>query len=56
MLIAAGTTDDVAGPVRPLADLVPSAQVLEIPGRDHMRSVGDRVFKEGTLAFLAVRP
>jgi pimeloyl-ACP methyl ester carboxylesterase len=56
VLIAAGTTDDVAGPVRPLADLVPGAQVLEIPGRDHMRSVGDRVFKEGTLAFLAARP
>jgi len=30
--------------------------VLEIPGRDHMRAVGDRVFKEGTLAFLARRP
>jgi pimeloyl-ACP methyl ester carboxylesterase len=56
VLIAAGTTDDVAGPVRPLAELVPGAQVLEIPGRDHMRSVGDRVFKEGTLAFLAARP
>jgi pimeloyl-ACP methyl ester carboxylesterase len=56
VLIAAGTADDVAGPVRPLADLIPAAQVLEIPGRDHMRSVGDRVFKEGTLAFLAGRP
>ena len=56
VLIAAGTTDDVAGPVRPLAELIPGAQVLEIPGRDHMRSVGDRAFKEGTLAFLAARP
>jgi pimeloyl-ACP methyl ester carboxylesterase len=55
VLIAAGTAD-VAGPVRPLADLIPGAQVLEIPGRDHMRAVGDRVFKEGTLAFLAARP
>jgi hypothetical protein len=54
--VAAGTTDDVAGPVRPLAELIPGAQVLEIPGRDHMRAVGDRVFKEGTLAFLAARP
>lgn len=56
VLVAAGTADDVAGPVRPLAELIPGAQVLEIPGRDHMRSVGDRVFKEGTLAFLAGRP
>jgi pimeloyl-ACP methyl ester carboxylesterase len=56
VLIAAGTTDDVAGPVRPLAELIPGAQALEIPGRDHMRAVGDRVFKEGTLAFLAARP
>jgi len=56
ILVAAGTTDDVAGPVRPLADIIPGAKVLEIPGRDHMRSVGDRVFKDGTLAFLAKRP
>jgi pimeloyl-ACP methyl ester carboxylesterase len=55
ILVAAGTTDDVAGPVRPLADMIPGAEVLEIPGRDHMRSVGDRVFKEGTLGFLAGR-
>jgi len=45
----------VAGPVRPLGELIPGAEVLEIPGRDHMRSVGDRVFKDGTLAFLAAR-
>jgi pimeloyl-ACP methyl ester carboxylesterase len=56
ILVAAGTADDVAGPVRPLADMIPGAQVLEIPGRDHMRSVGDRVFKDGTLGFLAARP
>ncbi len=56
VLAAAGTADEVAGPVRPLAELMPGAQVLEIPGRDHMRSVGDRVFKDGALAFLAARP
>jgi pimeloyl-ACP methyl ester carboxylesterase len=56
ILVAAGTADDVAGPVRPLADIIPGAKVLEIPRRDHMRSVGDRVFKDGTLAFLAARP
>jgi pimeloyl-ACP methyl ester carboxylesterase len=56
ILIAAGTADDVAGPARPLADIIPGAQVLDIPDRDHMRAVGDRVFKDGTLAFLAARP
>jgi hypothetical protein len=29
------------------------AEVLDIPDRDHMRAVGDRVYKEGVLAFLA---
>ena len=32
------------------------AQVLDIPERDHMRAVGDRVFKAGVLAFLERRP
>jgi pimeloyl-ACP methyl ester carboxylesterase len=56
ILVAAGTADDVAGPARPLADIIPGAQVLDIPDRDHMRAVGDRVFKDGTLAFLDARP
>jgi hypothetical protein len=52
ILIATGTADDVAGPARPLLEVIPGAQVLDIPGRDHMRAVGDRVFKDGALAFL----
>jgi pimeloyl-ACP methyl ester carboxylesterase len=56
ILVATGTADDVAGPARPLLELIPSAQVLDIPDRDHMRAVGDRVFKDGTLAFLDARP
>jgi pimeloyl-ACP methyl ester carboxylesterase len=56
VLIAVGTTDDVAGPAEPLAKAIPGAKVLEIPGRDHMRAVGDRVFKDGVLDFLAKRP
>jgi hypothetical protein len=30
--------------------------VLDIPRRDHMRAVGDKVYKEGVLSFLANRP
>jgi len=29
---------------------------LDIPGRDHNRAVGDKVYKAGVLEFLAVRP
>ncbi len=55
VLIATGTTDDIAGKGAPLAALIPGAQVLEIPGRDHMRSVGDPAFKQGVIDFLARR-
>jgi pimeloyl-ACP methyl ester carboxylesterase len=56
VLIAVGTRDEVAGPAAPLAALIPGAQVLDIPGRDHMLAVGDRVFKAGVLDLLASRP
>ena len=29
---------------------------LDIPDRDHMLAVGDKIFKQGVLAFLAERP
>jgi pimeloyl-ACP methyl ester carboxylesterase len=51
-LIAVGTKDSVAGSASELAALIPDAQVLDIPGRDHMLAVGDKVFKQGALAFL----
>ncbi len=56
VLVAVGTKDAVAGPAKPLVDAIPAAEALEIPGRDHMKAVGDRVFKEGVLAFLERRP
>jgi pimeloyl-ACP methyl ester carboxylesterase len=52
VLVAVGSTDDVAGSGAELAALIPGAQFLDIPGRDHMRSVGDRVYKDGMLQFL----
>ena len=51
-LVAVGTEDGVAGSGAELAALIPGAQVLDIPGRDHMRAVGDRVFKDEVLQFL----
>ncbi len=56
VLVAVGTKDDVAGSGEALAAVIPGAQALDIPGRDHMLAVGDRVFKDGVLDFLAKRP
>jgi pimeloyl-ACP methyl ester carboxylesterase len=56
VLIAVGTKDEVAGSAQELAALMPNARVLDIPNRDHMRAVGDRVFKDGVIEFLASVP
>jgi pimeloyl-ACP methyl ester carboxylesterase len=53
VLIAVGTKDDIAGSPQELATLIPHALALDIPGRDHMLAVGDRVFKKAALEFLA---
>src|SRR5205085_4568188 len=50
-LIAVGTNDPIAGSAQELAALLPNAVALDIPGRDHMLAVGDKVFKSGVLAF-----
>jgi pimeloyl-ACP methyl ester carboxylesterase len=55
-LIAVGTEDDVAGSAHELAAIIPGAQALEIPNRNHMLAVGDRAYKAGVLAFLERRP
>jgi len=55
-LVAVGSADEVAGSAQELAALLPAGEPLDIPGRDHMQAVGDKVFKGGVLAFLAVRP
>ena len=56
VLVAVGTRDEVAGSAAGLAALIPGAQVLDIPGRDHMLATGDKVFKAGVLDFLARGP
>jgi pimeloyl-ACP methyl ester carboxylesterase len=55
VLVAAGTKDDIAGSPAELAALFPHGQSLDIPGRDHMVAVGDRVFKAAVLEFLKGR-
>ena len=55
VLIVVGTNDKVAGSAQDLAALIPGAQALDIPDRDHMLAVGDKVFKMGVLDFLNQR-
>jgi pimeloyl-ACP methyl ester carboxylesterase len=52
VLIAVGTKDNVAGSAHELAAVMKNAQALDIPDRDHMLAVGDKVFKAGVLHFL----
>lgn len=53
VLVAVGETDVVGGSAEALAELIRGARALVIPGRDHMKAVGDRVYKEGVAEFLA---
>jgi pimeloyl-ACP methyl ester carboxylesterase len=55
-LVSVGTKDEVAGSAAELARLLPNGRVLDIPGRDHNLAVGDKVHKQGVLAFLGERP
>jgi pimeloyl-ACP methyl ester carboxylesterase len=54
-LIAVGSKDEIAGNAQALAKIIPGSKVLDIPNRDHMRAVGDKVYKSGVLDFLSQR-
>lgn len=55
VLVVAGGADVIAGPAEDLAKLIPGAEALTVPRRDHMRTVGDRVYMEGVRYFLQRR-
>jgi pimeloyl-ACP methyl ester carboxylesterase len=55
VLVAVGSEDVIGGSGAELAALIPGAQFLDIPGRDHMKAVGDARFKQGVLDFLTLR-
>jgi pimeloyl-ACP methyl ester carboxylesterase len=55
-LVAVGTKDDIAGSPHELAALMPNGRGLDIPDRDHMVAVGDKVFKAEAIKFLQSRP
>ncbi len=55
VLIAVGSKDEIAGSASALGRIIPGAEVLDIPNRDHMRAVGDKVYKTGVIDFLSRR-
>jgi pimeloyl-ACP methyl ester carboxylesterase len=56
VLIAVGSNDEIAGSAEKLGEIIPGSEVLDIPNRDHMRAVGDKVYKSGVADFLSRRP
>lgn len=50
-LVAVGTKDDIAGSPDRLAEVLPDGRAVHIENRDHMLSVGDRIFKSAVLGF-----
>ena len=55
VLIAVGTADQIAGSAQALGEIIKGSEVLDIPNRDHMRAVGDKVYKAGVADFLSRR-
>ena len=55
VLIAVGSKDEIAGSAAALGQIIRGSEVLDIPNRDHMRAVGDKVYKEGVVDFLSRR-
>src|SRR5215813_7430960 len=55
VLVAVGTKDLIAGNGHELAAIIPGARTLDIPDRDHMLAVGDKVYKAGVIDFLDQR-
>ncbi|MEZ5856134.1 MAG: alpha/beta hydrolase [Hyphomicrobiaceae bacterium] len=56
VLVAVGSDDVIGGPAEALAKLIPGAKAFVIEGRDHMKAVGDRSYKDAVTGFLANRP
>ncbi len=55
VLVVVGEKDVIGGSAAELAALIPGAQGVELPGRDHNKAVGDKGFKQAVLAFFAAQ-
>ena len=56
VLVAVGSEDVIGGKAHDLAKLIPGAEAFVIEGRDHMKAVGDRSYKDAVTVFLGQRP
>ena len=56
VLVVVGSDDVIGGPAADLAALIPGAQALAVEDRDHMKTVGDRRYKDAVTEFLERRP
>jgi pimeloyl-ACP methyl ester carboxylesterase len=55
-LVVCGETDTVSGPPEPLAAALGNARAITVAKRDHMLTVGDRLYKQAVLEFLRKLP
>jgi pimeloyl-ACP methyl ester carboxylesterase len=51
VLVVCGENDALTGPPGPLADAFADGRAVVVPRRDHMTTVGDKVYKEAALEF-----
>lgn len=56
VLVAVGSADVIGGSAADLAALIPGARAVAMEGRDHMKAVGDRAYKDAVTDFLGTRP
>jgi pimeloyl-ACP methyl ester carboxylesterase len=52
VLVVVGELDVIGGSAAELAKLIPGAHAIELAGRDHMKAVGDKGYKEAVVDFL----
>ena len=55
VLVVAGENDNLVTDPRSLVAAMPDSELLIVPRRDHLSTVGDRLFKETVLRFLQER-
>ncbi len=51
VLVVCGENDALTGPPGPLADAFADGRAVVVPRRDHMTTVGDKVYKQAVLDF-----
>jgi len=52
VLVVCGEADNLTGPPGPLAAVFADGRAVTVPKRDHMTTVGDKVYKQAVLDFL----